>query len=94
MPATTDQSDDPIDTGQNTSANTNAGAAGAVGRGNRDRPLNPSLRPQRLFHKVGIAMKAVDKKLFDKKVTGLSDWLADDEMDDFRRTIRCIIRTK
>ncbi|KAF3001032.1 hypothetical protein E8E14_006010 [Neopestalotiopsis sp. 37M] len=80
MPAATEQSNDPNDTGQNTSTNTNAGAAGAAGAEGRGNRWNCN--------------EAVDKKLFDKKVTGLSDWLVDDEMDDFRRTIRCIIRTE
>lgn len=60
----------------------------------RDRPLNPALRPQRLFHKVQIAMKAVDKKLFHSNVTGISDWLNEDEMSAFRRAIRQIIRVE
>lgn len=53
-------------------------------------PLNPALRPQRLFHKVELAMKQVDKKL--KTATIIGTWLSDDEMKDFRKTIREIIR--
>lgn len=53
-------------------------------------PLNPALRPQRLFHKVQLAMKQVDKKL--ETATIIGTWLSDDEMKDFSRTIRKIIR--
>ncbi|KAF3001031.1 hypothetical protein E8E14_005951 [Neopestalotiopsis sp. 37M] len=78
-------------------ANNNSGNASNAGSGpttgGRDRPLNPALRPQRLFHKVEIAMKTVDKKLFDRNVTGFSDLLTDDDMAHFRRAIRRIIRT-
>jgi hypothetical protein len=75
------------------SATASNGIDGAT-TSSRDRPLNPALRPQRLFHKVQIAMKAVDKKLFDSNVTGISDWLNEDEMSAFRRAIRQIIRVK
>jgi hypothetical protein len=87
MPTATEQSNHARDTGQNADAGATATTDG------RDRPLNPALRPQRLFHKVQIAMKAVDKKLFDKSVTGFSDWLTVSDMNEFRGTIRRIIRT-
>ncbi|KAF7531199.1 hypothetical protein G7054_g9114 [Neopestalotiopsis clavispora] len=58
----------------------------------QDRPLNPALRPQRLYLKVELAMKAVDKKLSDRSVTAISDWLSVEEMKGFRRTVRNIIR--
>ncbi|ETS78842.1 hypothetical protein PFICI_08695 [Pestalotiopsis fici W106-1] len=65
--------------------------AASTSRG-RDRPLNPRLRPQRLHHKVNNAMKVVDKKLDDKNATALSDWLSAEEMVQFRRTVREIVR--
>lgn len=80
----------PIATGPSISTSS-AGDIATAARG-RDRPLNPALRPQRLFHKVGIAMKAIDKRLFDESITGLSKWLSDEDMATFRRTCRRIIR--
>lgn len=87
MPTATEQSNHARDTGQNAGADATAATDG------RGRPLNPALRPQRLFHKVQIAMKAVDKKLFDNTVTGFSDWLSVGDMNEFRGTIRRIIRS-
>ncbi|KAK6208057.1 hypothetical protein LQW54_007102 [Pestalotiopsis sp. IQ-011] len=52
--------------------------------------LNPARRPQRLYAKVEIAMKVVDKKLEDE--TRIGEWLSDEEMVEFRRSIRMIIR--
>lgn len=53
-------------------------------------PLNLARRPQRLYAKVEIAMKVVNKKLKDE--TRIGEWLSDVEMVVFRRSIRMSIR--
>lgn len=57
-----------------------------------ERPLNPCLRPQRLFQKVQVAMEIVQEKVKDKKQTRLSEWLSKDELEQFHLAVRSIIR--
>lgn len=57
-----------------------------------ERPLNPRLRPQRLFQKVQVAMEIVKEKVMDKKQTALSEWLSKDELEQFQLAVRSIIR--
>lgn len=57
-----------------------------------ERPLNPRLRPQRLFQKVQVALEIVKEKVMDKKQTTLSEWLSKDELEQLRLAVRSIIR--
>lgn len=65
------------------SGNQGGGSATAPG-------LNPALRPQRLYAKIEICIKIVDKKL--RHATTIPLLLSADELKDFRKTVRGIIR--
>lgn len=64
---------------------TNQAAGGAPAA-----PLNPARRPQRLYAKTQIAMNIVDEKL--KQATKIPEWLSAEQLKDFLKTVRSIIR--
>ncbi|KAK6222594.1 hypothetical protein LQW54_000774 [Pestalotiopsis sp. IQ-011] len=57
-------------------------------------PLNEARRPQRLFGKVKAAMRQVRKKLFDTRLTKISEFLSDDKMKQFLNAVRVILRRR
>lgn len=69
-------------------------ASNINGTNGANAPLNPDRRPQRLYLKTEIAMKIVDKRLNDKKFTGIADWLNQEDLQRFRNAVRIIIRTQ
>ncbi|KAI0138277.1 hypothetical protein BJ166DRAFT_598776 [Pestalotiopsis sp. NC0098] len=57
-------------------------------------PLNPSRRPQRLYQKVQVAMSIVKEKLKDPEQTKLGEWLSENEIEQFQRAVRKVIRKR
>lgn len=57
-------------------------------------PLNPDRRPQRLYHKIKVAMAIVDKRIHDEKFTAIGLWLGQEDLHKFRDTIRGSIRAE
>ncbi|KAK6220553.1 hypothetical protein LQW54_001998 [Pestalotiopsis sp. IQ-011] len=56
--------------------------------------LNDARRPQRLYHKLKVAMKLADKRISDRKFTEIGHFLPEDKLAEFKLEVRAQIRRR
>ncbi|KAI4592067.1 hypothetical protein KJ359_011942 [Pestalotiopsis sp. 9143b] len=56
--------------------------------------LNEARRPQRLYHKVKVAMKLANKRISDRRFTEIGHFLSDEKLAEFKQEVRVQIRRR